>query len=74
MIKLDKTRIEFDLAQNKDKIEASILVKNNLNQKVAIRILTTRKELYNVVPTYTIIQPNSSIKIMFYLYKKVNNI
>jgi len=68
---VDKTKIEFDLSQNKDKIEATVQVKNNQNQKIAIRILTTRKELYNVVPTYTIIQPNSSITIMFYLYKKV---
>ena len=75
---IDKKRIDFrinnknstnrsssSISQNRITSESILTIKNLTSNYLAMRIRTTKKDYYGVMPTYSIIEPNSSKKITF---------
>lgn len=54
-----------DINTGYGKSECHINVKNLTNDYIAIRVKTTKKEIYSLSPTYSLIQPNSNLDIKF---------
>ena len=53
------------ISQNKITSQSFLTIKNLTSNYLAMRIRTTKKDYYGVIPTYSIIEPNSSKKITF---------
>ena len=62
------------LSHNKSISECIIKITNLTSNYLAMRIRTTKKEFYTVTPSYSIIEPNSDIKVNFQLYIKDNSL
>ena len=56
------------ISQNKITSQSILTIKNLTSNYLAMRIRTTKKEFYTVTPSYSIIEPNSDIKVIFQLY------
>ena len=54
------------ISQNKITSQSFLTIKNLTSNYLAMRIRTTKKDYYGVIPTYSIIEPNSSKKITFH--------
>jgi hypothetical protein len=80
---IDKKRIDFrinnknsinrsssSISQNRITSESILTIKNLTSNYLAMRIRSTKKDFYSVIPTYSIIEPNSSRKINFQLIVK----
>jgi hypothetical protein len=70
---LDKDRLNFDLnpadfpdsVNGYGKSDCSINAKNLTDKYIAIRVKTTKKEVYTLNPTFSLVKPNESIDIKF---------
>ena len=58
--------------------QTSLTVSNLCSEYIALRIKTTKKQYYSVVPAYSIISPNKKLKVDFNYYikegEKISNI
>ena len=68
LITVDTTNLDFTINHNFSNQfhpEFKIQVKNNINSTIVIRIKTTKKDNYNVIPTYALIEPNQKLDVNF---------
>lgn len=73
MIEIEQSCIEFDLSnKSKNKFDSFLSIKNVFNQFVAIRIKTTKKDIYAVSPTYVVLSPNQVTSIAIVYFRKDN--
>ena len=77
---MNKDKLHFDLnpsdfpdsVNGYGKSECVISARNLSNEYLAIRVKTTRKEVYMLNPTYSLVKPNESIEIKFtYIIKDI---
>lgn len=72
LINIDQSCVEFTIPKDlkKSTSDSSLFIKNESNNFVAVRIKTTKKEMYAVNPTYLVMKPKEGVDIKVVYMRK----